>query len=110
MVVGTTYIDYNKVSSFVGHPNQFVDWVDSLVPKWAQHIAGLKDNQRYYMAIHVRKVISIPYVQRMQLIEPLIDGIHVCGSVDGFISITDILSDCNKELLIAAIKDGVDNV
>lgn len=105
MVVGTTYIDYNKINTFVGHPSQFKDWVDSLVPCWAKHIEGIIDNQRYYIAIHLRQVISIPYVQRMELINPLIENIKIKGSVDGFVAITDILALCDTKVLVEALKE-----
>lgn len=109
MVVGTTFIDYNKINTFVGHPNQFRDWVDSLVPCWAQHIPGIIDNQRYYIAIHLRQVISIPYVQRMHLIEPLITNIQIKGSVDDFVAITDIINMCDTKLLVEALKEEFNN-
>lgn len=106
MIVGTTFIDYNKINTFIGRPREFCDWVDSLVPKWARHITSIKDNQRYYIAIHLRQVISIPYVRRMELINPLIDGIHVRGSIDEFVAITEILDACDLPSLIVAVKES----
>ena len=50
-------------------------------------------------------VISIPYVQRMELINPLIENITIKGSVDSFVAITDILALCDTNTLVSALTE-----
>ncbi|MCM1219038.1 MAG: hypothetical protein NC548_31535 [Lachnospiraceae bacterium] len=56
-------------------------------------------NQRYFVAIHLRNVLSIPFKQRKEMVEALVDGISITGDMSCFISITDILDACDKQKL-----------
>lgn len=110
MLIGYTTVDYEALKKFVNNPDDIVTYVISQIPIWARHIDGICDNQRYYIALHLRKVLTIPYKQRTELVDALTRGIYLRGVCTNFVSITDIVNACDKESLIAMLKAEVLNV
>ena len=104
MIVGTTVLNYNELRVYAKRPNELVTYVDNLVPVWARHISPIVYNQRYYVAIHVRNMLSLPYKVRMEAANILTKGISVKGIISGFTSITDILDSCNKEDMLKVLR------
>lgn len=109
MIVGTTSIDYEVLKSFIGRPQDLVVYVENLVPSWARHIKCLTHNQRFYVAIHLRGVLTIPYQVRMELVNALIEGISVRGIISSFTSITEIVDVCNKDALAQMVKQKIND-
>ena len=107
MVVGTTHIDYDVLKSFKGRPQDLVIYVENLVPIWARHIKCLAQNQRFYVAIHLRGVLTIPYQVRMELVNALVEGIRIQGIVSSFTSITEIVDVCDKHALSEMLKQRI---
>lgn len=106
MIVGTSNIDLSKLKSAVLNGEDIVDYSNSLVPVWARHIKGIESNQRYYVAITLRGMSSIPYKMRKPYIDRLIDGITLSGVANNVCTIYDILNMCNKDKLIESLKRG----
>lgn len=110
MIVGTLDLDFDKIHDCTEHVSELCDYSDSLVPKWARHITPIVHNQRYYVAIHVRNMLTIPYKKRKEMFNELIADIHLKGVMSEFIPISDILAECDKELLCSAIQERFRNV
>lgn len=107
MIVGTTDIDYEAIKSFIGKPDELVLYAESLIPVWARHIKCLAHNQRFYIAIHLRKMLTIPYKTRMELVNELVKDISIQGIVSSFTSITEILDSCDKKALIGMLQEDL---
>lgn len=107
MIIGTDVLDYELLKTFVGRPKELVDFVEETVPLWARHITCLVHNQRFYVAVHLRNVLTIPYKPRMELVNALTEGISIQGIISSFTPIQDILDACNKETLIEMLKEDV---
>jgi len=105
MLIGNTIIDYEVLKSFVGKPDELVTYVTNSVPSWARHIECLVNNQRFYVAIHLRNVLTLPYHARMELVNALVEGIHIQGIISSFTSITDLVNACDKQALHAMLKE-----
>ena len=104
MIVGTTNLDYAELKRFAGRPHELVAYVDSLVPIWARHVTEIVMNQRYFVAIHLRNVLTIPYKQRRELVDELIKDVSITGLMTGFTSIEDIVKSCANEEFIKMIE------
>lgn len=104
MIIGSTDIDYNNLRKFIGKPDELVVYVEESVPIWARHVQHIVDNQRFYVAIHLRGMLTIPYKPKMELVNALIDGIHINGVMSCFTEIKDIVDACDKTKLIALIE------
>lgn len=104
MIIGTDKLNYDELKLFLTEPTSLITYVDNTVPCWARHIPHIIDNQRYYVAIHIRNVLSIPYKVRVSAANVLIENIRVQGVVTTFTPITDILDICNKEALIKILR------
>lgn len=104
MIVGTTSIEFEDIRKFINKPNDLVEYVTTLVPTWARHIDCLVHNQRFYVAIHIRGMLTIPYKQRVEMTKALTSGIRIKGVISSFTSIYDIIDLCDKELLVEMLK------
>jgi hypothetical protein len=109
MIIGDAKIDYENLKRFVGRPDDLVTYAENQVPIWARHIKCLAQNQRFYIAIHLRGVLTISYKVRMELVNALVDGIIIKGVISTFTPINDIIDTCNKEALIAMIEQRIEN-
>lgn len=105
MLIGDNTIHFETLKSFTHNKKALVDYVEGLVPKWAKHIPGIVDNQRYYIALHLRNVKTIDYTTKMEMVEALVDGIHVRGSAKGFVTIHDVIERTNKQALIEVLRE-----
>lgn len=100
MLVGTTNIDYGTIKEFANQPEDLVRYVENHIPVWARHIPCLAHNQRFYVALHLRNVLTLPFKTRKEMTDALIDGINIRGLMSSFTSITDILDACDKDALL----------
>lgn len=107
MVVGTTNIDYEVLKKFIGRPQDLILYVENMVPSWARHINGITYNQRFYVAIHLRKVLTLPYKAKMELVNALIEGGTITGIINGFTPIMDIVDLCDKHSLAKMLKKRI---
>lgn len=106
MIIGSSKLDFELLKSFEGKPKELVTYVDSLVPTWASHISGIVDNQRFYTALYVRKLLTIPYKSRMELVDALVDSIRISGVISQFTPIEDLVNSCDKNKLVTLLKEG----
>jgi hypothetical protein len=109
MLVGTTKLNYKEIKSFAGHPQDIVAYCESIIPIWALHIPNIIMNQRYYVAIHIRDMLSLPFKVRKELVDVLVKDITIVGVMSSFTSITDLVASCNKDLLLQAVEEEIKN-
>lgn len=109
MIVGTRDLKTEELKSYVSNPSGLIAYVEDLVPIWARHIPCLAHNQRFYVAIHLRNVLTLPYKVRMSMANTLLEGIQVRGVMSSFTPITDILDACDKEALLKMLEQEANN-
>lgn len=109
MIVGTVNIDIDELKGVVNSNGDILSYTLGLVPVWARHLKGIVDNQRYYIAITLRNIQSIPYKVRKPYIDELLSNITLVGVANSVCTMDDIISICNKEKLVEALKRGACN-
>ena len=107
MVVGSVDIDIDELKNVVNSNDDILEYSDSLVPVWARHIRGIIHNQRYYVAITLRNIISIPYKTRKPQISRLLEGVVLSGVANNICSIDDIIDMCDKDKLVEALQKEI---
>lgn len=107
MIIYTQKVNWGKVKTFVGRPAELVKAVELLVPKWALCVPNIVDNQKYYVALYLRKALSIQYTPRTELVKALTDGIHLSGLITGFVALDEMLAVVDKEQLAMALMEGI---
>lgn len=105
MIIGSDRIDYKTLLCFRYNQKGLVNYAESLVPIWLRHIRPIVDNQRYYVAIHVRNLKSVPYKEREVMINALVDGIRLQGAMNCFFTVTELLNACDLKSLIAMLEE-----
>lgn len=108
MIIGTAKLDYEVLKSFEGRPEELVVYVENLVPRWVRHIHTIVDNQKFYVAIHLRRVLTLSYKPRMALVEALTDSISISGVISQFTPIDDLVESCDIQKLVLLLKEGQD--
>lgn len=109
MLVGTTKVNYADMIKKCSTDEEYRAYVDNLIPTWARHIKGIKDNQRYYVALHVRKILSLPYKERAAISQCLIEDIRVEGFLGAFVNIQEAFKLCNTDAIISGLKEMVEH-
>ena len=105
MIVGSTKVNFDELRHYIGKPLELVAYAESLVPTWARHMKPLLGNQRYYLALHVRKMLTLSYQQRKVMTDALTNGIKLHGNLSEFVSITEIVQSCDLEVLSIMLRD-----
>lgn len=105
MLIFTKDLDWELLKKHAGNPEKLVALVDSSIPAWAAHINNIHNNQRYYAAVYLRNVLSIPFKQRMEVVNKLTEDISVSGLTSYFVSVEELIDYCNKDSLVKALKE-----
>lgn len=107
MVIGSDVLNYDVLLRFIDDEYSLVKYVEHLVPSWARHIQSIVYNQRYFVAIHLRKVMTIPYHQKMRLVNALVENITLTGIPTQFITLENIIEHCDENQLKELVEDLV---
>lgn len=109
MIIGNAEINYEELREYRSRPNELIQYVENTIPCWARDIPSIKDNQRYYVAIHLRKMLTLSYKERMVMVECLTTNIKIRGVIFSFTPIQELIDVCNKEQLILMLKEVLSN-
>ena len=95
MLIGTSKISHGleeHISSF----EDFMEYARSLVPQEFRHNEALINNQAYFNAMTLRKLNSVSWDLKKDLIEIVMRNITVSGYTDVVIDIEAIYDYVNK--------------
>lgn len=107
MLVGTTKLDYDKIKRYCNSHMELIQYAEELVPDWLRHVTPIVHNQRYYVAISIRNLKSIPFKTRMAMVEALLDGVQLKGVMSCFITLDELMNQCNIEALVELLEAEV---
>lgn len=109
MVVGSN-VDRNRLMRASSSLESLIEYSDNLVPSCLRHIPELLQNQRYFVAIELRNIKSIPFSKRNELANALLKGIYVSGTFDEIIFIDEVFAFANMDLVFQYIfKEELNN-
>lgn len=105
MIVGTKDFDFEELKLATESDEQLQDFVVRLVPTFLRHIQPVMDNQKYYVALYIRNMQSIPYQIRKDRSEKLLEGVSITGVINTVIDFSDILLYTNVETLLRYLEE-----
>lgn len=106
MVVGTKDIDIQEVNRVIQRKEDIIEYAINLVPRIIRHNTEIVNNQRYYLALLIRKNESIRFYNRMSICNKLIKDIEIFGVANEIVDFEELISKCNvTELLRYTFKD-----
>lgn len=108
MLIGSDNIDYNKITSMINDIPGIIAYVESMIPAYARHLPYIVMNQRYYVAIHIRDMLHIPYKVRMEAASALISGITIFGVITSFTPIKTLFECVDANVLIKMLQEHFD--
>lgn len=79
--------------------DKIVEYVENMVPRILP-LKEIKDNQRYYVSLLIRKNSNISYSLREEVCDLLLKDITVSGNQNTILDIDEIMSQCNMSRLI----------
>ena len=101
MIVGTKNINYEEIIRLaLKEPHNLLTYIDNLVPPIVRHIPEIVNNQRYYIAIMLRKNSNLDYYNVKRICNIILDGVEVFGYAGVFIDIKEILSKCSISYIL----------
>lgn len=106
MIVGTKYINLEELAEHIKKGANLDIYCLSLVPKYLQHITPIVMNQKYVVALHIRKIESIPYKIRKEKCETLLSSIHLTGVPTQLIDMGDIMCRVDVDKIVRYIEEN----
>lgn len=106
MIIGSKDVDAYDVREHCTSVPSLRQYSDSLVPRILSHNMQIINNQRYYIAMIVRTIVSIPYAERKSLYEGLLEGVGVTGCINEIYDFEDLVRDVDIERLADFVKRG----
>lgn len=97
MIVGSKNINKSELAKCVSSVSKLIDYSDSLVPKYLRYRKEILFNQRYVVALAIREMQSIPYNDRVMLLDRFLRDTYITGVVDRIYDIEDLFDYINKE-------------
>lgn len=105
MIVGTKELNFDELKLFVTDDASLITYVENLIPQWAKCFPHIVDNQRYYVAIHIRDVLTLPYKVRKKATEALVKNVQLHGVMNNFVDLKEIMSSCDTKALGAMLLE-----
>lgn len=108
MLVGTRTFsaDQIKEANSVGALKRLAE---RQVPLLFRHVKEIVDNQKYLLALEVRKVYSGDYNKWHSLCEGLLEGVRVTGGIHTIYTCYDLLNKCDLNVIDKFISKDDDN-
>jgi hypothetical protein len=97
MIVGSKNVNKSELAKCVSSVSKLIDYSDSLVPEYLRYRKEILFNQRYIVALAIREMQSIPYNDRVMLLDRFLRDIYITGVVDRIYDIEDLFDYVDKE-------------
>lgn len=105
MIVGSKNINKSELAKCVSSVSKLIDYSDSLVPEYLRYRKEILFNQRYVVALTIREMQSIPYNDRVMLLDRFLRDTYITGVVDRIYDIEDLF-DCVDKEEVERIRDN----
>lgn len=111
MIVGKKVIDVERLRAVYLKPSALERYCESLIPRYARHLPHILDNQKYLVALAIRKEETLPIKLRKDICETLLKNTVVKGYLHSITEVEDlILSSDIDRLLRNLFKEELTNV
>ena len=97
MIVGSKNVNKSELAKCVSSVSKLIDYSDSLVPEYLRYRKEILFNQRYIVALTIREMQSIPYNDRVMLLDRFLRDTYITGVVDRIYDIEDLFDYVDKE-------------
>jgi len=97
MIVGSKNVNKSELAKCVSSVSKLIDYSDSLVPEYLRYRKEILFNQRYIVALAIREMQSIPYNDRVMLLDRFLRDTYITGVVDRIYDIEDLFDYVDKE-------------
>lgn len=100
MIVGRKVINSERLQVVYDDPQSLEKYCLSLIPKYARHLPNILDNQKYVVALAIRKEKSISFKKKKEICDRLLEGTTVRGYLHAITEVEDLIfhSDIDKLL------------
>ena len=103
MLVGTKEINLEELKHKAVNYGTLDTYCMDLVPKYIQHVQAIVDNQKYLVALYLRRINSISFNRRVELCEHLLKDVRVTGVTSTVLDFNDIMAETDIEKLLRYI-------
>lgn len=109
MLVGTRNLPHDKIKEATT-VSALRKLAVSQVPLLFRHVKEIVDNQKYLLALEVRRIYKNDYNKWHGLCEGLLEGVKVTGSVHSIYTCYELINKCDFDLIAKFLeKDESDD-
>ena len=98
MLVGTLNISSDEINK-CKNGDALIAYAERCVPSIFRHVTEIVHNQRYLLALTVRKLYKNDYNKWHPLCKELLKGVRVTGSVSTIYTCADLLEVCDMKVM-----------
>lgn len=95
MLVGKIDIDEKKLAISSRSVETFLEFSDSLVPKAFSGCNAIINNQRYLCCVKLRKIDSVSWDVKRQLLDKVLSNLSIIGYMDELVEVEKLCSIVN---------------
>lgn len=104
MIVGNKDINLKELKKVYNNESLLNQFCMRQVPRYLWHNTAIVNNQKYLIALYLRKLESIPFKDREYWSNYLIDGITITGVPTRMVDFKDLLMYVDMDKLLQYIK------
>lgn len=104
MFVGSDIINTDKLNAIATDFEKLDNYAMSLIPLWARSIKEVVDNQKYLVALYIKKSNVLTFKEKHAAVQHLCEGIHLSGLLNTVTKIEDIFKFADKNTLLSALR------
>lgn len=103
MLVGTKVIPRDKLKEACKSKEDLEAFAISLVPRVLRHVDSVINNQKYLVAVEIRSLRGLLFLEKKHLTESILEGVYITGSINTLIDMEDLLISTNADLLFKEV-------
>jgi len=85
----------------------FREYCEELVPEEYRHVQAIVENQQYYCCLLLRRVDSIPWSRKREIINGVMSGIRIVGYTDSLIEAASLAQYVDMDRLRGLKEEGL---
>lgn len=107
VIVGTIHVDEKLLVKSADTVSHFCEYCEGLVPEEYRHVRAIVENQQYYCCLLLRRVDSLSWSRKREIIDGVMKGIKIVGYTDSLIEAAGLAQYVDVDRLRGLKEEGL---
>ncbi len=99
MIIGTIHVNEQSLVRSADTVERFCEYCKQLVPEEYRHVQAIVENQQYYCCLLLRRLESISWSRKREIINGVMRSIRIVGYTDSLVEATSLAQYVNVDRL-----------